>query len=358
MTLFVSLITFIIFQCLQWDTIHAFSFSSTFLGQTRFTYRPNISFKNNSHLSLIMLRNFDLPEALIFYGLDSILNPCHSSTRPGLLRLVEEARQDNIPVIFLSERLSIEELKQKVESSEHIFLNLNEKNHIHYRSSKEEFVVLWDEQYEPYDPLYDPPTFQGKGVGHAPCPAALLDAIHTIKIQPKGFGGSSGFGVKHSESTRSPLPQHCVVFVSSSSDSVDGSKNINGIYDGSGSLSRDRCIASRLAGMRSIYIEDEHLSCSAEDVCDGVVQSYGTKEDWSMVTIDDISTPGSFWLNMAQAKDEQGFKVDSKSVIASMVEKRMGIMKSVDLSKTSELNTWMVDLPTDIDALLKDIDPL
>jgi hypothetical protein len=303
-----------------------------------------------------MLRNIDLPEALIFYGLDSILNSCHSSTRPGLLRLVEDASQDNVPVFFLSEHLSVAELKDKVESCESTIKILNEKKLVHYRSSKEEFVITqWDdEQDEPYDPLYDPPTFQGKGVGHAPCPAALLDAIHTIKIEPKGFGGSSGFGVKHSESKRSPLPQHCVVFVSSSSNSKDEQTNIYRIDDGSGSLSRDRCIASRLAGMRSIYIEDEPFSCSAEDVCDGIVQSYGTKEDWSMVTIDDISTPGSFWLNMAQAKDEQGFKVDSKSIITSMVERRLGVMKSVD-SKSLERNATQ---DIDIEMLLKDIDPL
>lgn len=354
--LLVHLIPFIVVCFLQWNTINALTFSSTFDSRTRYTSLSNKCVGSCRSLSLTMLRNFDLPEALIFYGIDSILNPSHSSTRPGLLRLLEEARQDSIPVIFLSERLTVEELKDKVESCESTFGTLNEKKHIYYRSSKEEFVIThWDdEQDEPYDPLYDPPTFLGQGVGHAPCPAALLDAIHTMKIQPKGFGGSSGFGVKHSESRRSPLPQHCVVFVSSSSDSTDQS-----IGDGSGSLSRNRCIASRLAGMRSIYIEDGRFSCPAEDVCDGIVESYGTKDDWSMVTIDDISTPGSFWLNMAQPKDEYGNKVDSKSILTSMVQRRMGIMKNTD-SSLLERNTSMENAPQDIDIdmILKDIDPL
>jgi len=51
-----------------------------------------------------MLRNFDLPEALIFYGLDTVIDSSSStassssssppppSIRPGVLRLIEEAK--------------------------------------------------------------------------------------------------------------------------------------------------------------------------------------------------------------------------------------------------------------------------
>ena len=35
--------------------------------------------------------------------------------------------------------------------------------------------------------------------------------------------------------------------------------------------------------------------CTAEDVADGFIESLGTEEDWEMVTLDDISSPGSFW---------------------------------------------------------------
>ena len=38
---------------------------------------------------------------------------------------------------------------------------------------------------------------QKLGKGYNPSPAALLDAISSILISPRGFGGSSGFGTKH-----------------------------------------------------------------------------------------------------------------------------------------------------------------
>jgi hypothetical protein len=41
-----------------------------------------------------------------------------------------------------------------------------------------------------------------------------------------------------------------------------------------------------------------------------------------MVTIDDISTPGSFWLNMMQPKDESGYTVQTETVIKEYVERR------------------------------------
>eukprot|EP00553_Chaetoceros_curvisetus_P011316 CAMPEP_0204636354 /NCGR_PEP_ID=MMETSP0717-20131115/33689_1 /ASSEMBLY_ACC=CAM_ASM_000666 /TAXON_ID=230516 /ORGANISM="Chaetoceros curvisetus" /LENGTH=60 /DNA_ID=CAMNT_0051655375 /DNA_START=76 /DNA_END=254 /DNA_ORIENTATION=- len=42
-----------------------------------------------------MLRNFDLPEALIFYGMDTVVDvktsPTSPTVRPGVTRLIEEA---------------------------------------------------------------------------------------------------------------------------------------------------------------------------------------------------------------------------------------------------------------------------
>ena len=153
-------------------------------------------------------------------------------------------------------------------------------------------------------------------------------------IAPKGFGGSAGFGVKNWEAVRTPLPQLCVVFVSSASDSTssdsDGKYNWSDLLDrsdGSWSISRDRCIASRYAGMRAMYIEDAESRlrgepCTAEDVADGFIESLGTEEDWEMVTLDDISSPGSFWLNMMQPKDPDGNTVNTADVIEEYITRR------------------------------------
>ena len=293
--------------------------------------------------TLLKLRNFDIPEALIFYGLDTVLDRVgegsagdeeHKLTvRPGVLRLMKESKDIKTPIIILSEHLKMDEISKLLNSVDANFESFTEEGNdkiLHIRSSLEEYIVDYDVLFattredDGNDDYEYPPTFSGKGVGYAPSPATLMDAIHTIWIEPRGFGGSSGFGVKYADAIRNPLPQHCVVFVSKSTDDYSNSSNNNNNNDNdhtscvtsSGSISRDRCLASRQAGMRVMYMEGEKLgSCTAEDISDGIVESLGTENDWSMVTMDDISTPGSFWLNMAQPKDENGDRVNSFDVV-------------------------------------------
>jgi hypothetical protein len=233
---------------------------------------------------------------------------------------------------------------------------MKREKYLHYRSSREEFVVVSDTDTNDDDDSSGPYRFLGEGIGHAPCPGALYDAINTITIEPKGFGGSSGFGVKKWEATRIPLPQHCVVFVCSSSDSCDS--EILDRRDGSGSISRDRCLASRYCGMRVIYIEDDEKPCTAEDIADGIVKSLGTENDWEMVTIDDISTPGSFWLNMMQPKDENGSVVQTEAIIKDFVKLRSQHSTSYDGESVRKNNMIQSCEEDDIEKLLADIDPL
>ncbi len=346
-----------------------------------------------------MLRNFDLPEALVFYGIDSIVDTSDighqisdisnnnnsqkpAVLRPGVLRLMKESIEIQTPIIILSEHLTMDEIAYILQNSvtdesikNDMFSALLEEQLLHYRSSLEEFPFDLknnksynvDNDDEDYEHL---PTFQGKGMGHAPSPASLLDAIHTILIEPRGFGGSAGFGTKFADAARSPLPQHVVVFVSRSSDDSEintCSERKKGALDGSsGSLSRDRCIASRVAGMRVVYIEDGNIgSCTAEDVCDGVVETLGSDSDWDIVTMDDISTPGSFWLNMAVPKDENGDRVYTSEVIDYYQQLRTKTTKDngsfsesidddglIENTVTQELNE------EDIEKILADLDSL
>jgi len=313
-----------------------------------------------------MLRNFDLPEALIFYGIDAVIDDT-PKVRPGVLRLIEEAKSLDIPTIILSENLTVNKLAKRVEAADPscTFHKLSNEKILHYRSSLEEFIVEEDAMTDDEEAdVYIPFRFVGRGIGHAPCPAALYDAINTITIDPKGFGGSAGFGVKNWEAGRIPLPQHCVVFVCSTSDR----RNTGGLdrSDGSGSISRDRCIASRYCGMRSMYIEDEGTTCTAEYVADAIVDSLGTKEDWEMVTIDDISTPGSFWLNMMQPKDAEGYRISTEDVIKEDMDRRSRSLATSLYDHCDEKDTHSIDNQNngdepdeeDLAKILAGLDPL
>ncbi|GFH53275.1 hypothetical protein CTEN210_09751 [Chaetoceros tenuissimus] len=269
-----------------------------------------------------MLRNFDLPETLIFYGKDTLLSlEAETNTvtfKPGVERLIQEASENDIPTIVLSEHSTMDEISKQIQSlNSSILEKVTERDLFHIRSSLEEYIVESDASLSEEEAnQYLPDRYVGKGIGHAPCPAALYDALNTIMIEPKGFGGSSGFGVKNWEAKRIPLPQHCVVFVSSQSDLGDAA------MDGSGSISRDRCMAARLCGMRTIYIEEEGQTCTAEDLADGIVSSIGTEQDWEIITIDDISTPGSYWLNMMTPKDADGYRINTEDCIKEVMENR------------------------------------
>jgi hypothetical protein len=347
--------------------------------------------------SMVMLRNIDLPETLIFYGIDTILTRTGASTstsitstkctadstdqdknsnlhaaptvRPGVIRIIQEAQSLDIPIIFLSERLTTQKLIQKIQQAnisqipkKNIFHQLSQQNILHYRSSLEEFIVEEDSGLEEEEVQYLSDRFVGKGIGHAPCPAALYDAINSIMVDPKGFGGSAGFGVKNWESRRIPLSQHCVVFVSSASDD-DGNEEGK---EGSTSISRDRCIAARYCGARTMYIEDVENTCTAEDLADGIVQTLGTEEDWQIVTIDDISSPGSFWLNMMQPKDAQGLRVNTEDVIQEFMDRRIRERYLEEGSKSEEeSDVFMEDQieggepgEEDLARILADLDPI
>lgn len=317
--------------------------------------------KRNTVGILTMLRNIDMPETLIFYGMDTVIED-GIRIRPGVLRIIEEAKDLDIPTIVLSETFTMQEIATMLDGADasKTFQSLNRNKYVYYRSSREEYIKDVDEDAKnDKNDDYDTSSLSssvGKGIGHAPCPGALYDAIQTITIEPKGFGGSSGFGVKKWEATRVPLPQHCVVFVCSSSDKC-GHDGTTDRSDGSGSVSRDRCIAARYCGMRVIYIEDDGVPCTAEDIADGIVNTLGTENDWEMVTIDDISTPGSFWLNMMQAKDESGYGVQTESIIKEYIKRRSNNSNGRLSSPNTSIQNNDVD-EENLARILADIDPL
>mmetsp|Transcript_18746 Transcript_18746/g.42850 ORF Transcript_18746/g.42850 Transcript_18746/m.42850 type:complete len:302 (-) Transcript_18746:1572-2477(-) len=214
-----------------------------------------------------MVRNIDMVEALIFYGTASIFvdNPSGDSTNqaatrflPGVDNLIEECKRDETAVfVILDDDDHGKDASRKCED--------DDKNIIVFKTAT------------------SPP----------PNPLDLWEAIHSIDIQPKGFGGSSGFGRKAADPERSPSPAHCVVLC----DTVD------------------RCRAARFAGMRVLCLTDNELA-------DGVM-NFGTESGetsdleshWESINMDDIAMPGSFWLNPPFPRDDEGNGVDVGSLI-------------------------------------------
>jgi hypothetical protein len=138
---------------------------------------------------------------------------------------------------------------------------------------------------------------------------ALWETIHAITIQPAGFGGSSGFGRKMADPERSPLPKHTVVFCAD----------------------LDVCRAARAVGMRVLCLQDN-------DLADAII------DDYYNLYLEDVATPGSFWLNPPYARDDEGNKVDAELFITRQTDE--------DISYDGELSAGYLQ------AILDDMDPL
>jgi hypothetical protein len=177
-----------------------------------------------------MVRNIDLPEAIVFYGQD-VFQRDGGELLPGVSELLQDCRDIGTPVVVLD--------------------------------TTGDFKTI--ETVEVYDASSFPP----------PNPRALHSAIQTLTVQPRGFGGSSGFGRKAADPSRTPLFQHTVVLC----DSIEA------------------CQATRFVGARCISNVDN-------DLADAIV------DDWDEITVDDVATPGSFWLNPPHPKDDEGNRVD------------------------------------------------
>ena len=204
-----------------------------------------------------MVRNIDLVEALIFYGEDAFIEtPTGDGTDSdlqqfsllgGVKNILEECERDDTAVIAILRR------------------NPRREQITSYLNTQYPIVQIRPETELP------------------PNPQDLWAAIHSIVIQPKGFGGSSGFGTKAADPERPPMPNRCVVLC----------------------CTENQCRAARYAGMRVICLKDNPLADAVLDL------------DWSSIGMDDIATPGSFWLNPPHPKDDDGNRVDVEAVIES-----------------------------------------
>lgn len=273
-----------------------------------FLFPRNKNDAAETKIKLEMVRNIDLVEALIFYGGDSLFGDIwgrgddDSSWQPSLLDgveyLLDECKRDETAVIvILEDQTFIQRAKECL-------------------NAKYPIIQVKEQTQRP------------------PSPADLWYSIHDTTIQPKGFGGSSGFGTKAADPERSPLPKHCVVLCTT----------------------ENQCRAARFAGMRVLCLNDNSLA-------DGVLDL-----DWSSLGMDDIATPGSFWLNPPHPKDDNGDKVDVEAVIEAyqlQAEQVMGeAQEDTRMSAENPIVLTSSDFTSDelsdaeLSKLLADIDPL
>jgi hypothetical protein len=197
-----------------------------------------------------MVRNIDLAEAIIFYGQESLFQD-EANFQPGVDNLIQESLRDETAVVAI------------LEADDTAATKMSEEHQALLKSNRGAIQVRWATQ-------------------PAPNPRDLWESIHEILVQPKGFGGSSGFGTKAADPERNPLPKHCVVLCHT----------------------EDQCRAARYTGMRVLCLTDNGLA-------DGIMFD----GSWESIYVDDIATPGSFWLNPPHPRDDEGNKVDPESLM-------------------------------------------
>ena len=123
---------------------------------------------------------------------------------------------------------------------------------------------------------------------------SLLAAFVRLAIQPidaRRFGGSDGFGQRPTSDAMAwpPEPQWCVALVSDP----------------------QACEGALRAGMRVIGLppdDDQAVDPALEGVADVCLDTLT-----DIQSLDDLSTPGAFWLNPCMHRDGEGYAVNPQS---------------------------------------------
>ena len=358
----------------------------------------NAKRRKASASKLQMVRNIDLPEAIVFYGLESMMehnindnNDELLTLRPGVARLINECVEVGTAALLLSEdadETSTRELFQSAYDSSGVeasYLNLEkiiegDNQILHFRTLQSHFLCpptrnYSDESNEPSNDDEDDESitfYNLQSNGKSPSPAFLLDSLRSVNIDPRGFGGSSGFGRgQWVEPQRSPMMARTVVFIAG--DWVSKNGNDDNTEEIERSTVKDRCAASRAAGSRVIYLEnlssDENLPVLIKDdedaisLCDAVIDSFGSDNTREIqpISLDAISTPGDYWLNPPNPRDDHGNAVAIDEIVEFFrAEREMEDVISdsgcVIVDNDDDVDEEMSE--DDITAILADLDAI
>lgn len=326
----------------------------------------------------MMVRNIDLPEVVIFYGNDSCLRSRtrqgnnnegsnnnnsnrndngkktasetttsatsatihHETTelqlRSGLITFIKDCIEIDTAVIILHDPIivskpynSLEDASEENMDSDIIISN-DRKNQLTYLTEQLPTKCQFYEQTVPM-----------------PNPKDLMDIIDTMMIQPRPFGGSSGFGMKYPDPPRKPQCQYTVVI------GTDENHSRAARYCGMRILSYDYndSIADAVIGYNSNNNQDDDDDYDSIDF-----------------TVDDISTPGSYWLNPPHPRDDDGNKVDVYEIIEHYAVAHTTKNHPQQLSSSLQTDTPMINMQSvgaylddddeEFAAILSDIAPL
>lgn len=310
---------------------------------------------------LCMVRNIDLVEALFFYGDDSVFCSSKSSIGtttpaedhncddvsllPGVSSLMEECVRDDTAIIVLLDSFSKKYEQDKRRK------RYEKKNQIIFESipalnRKPNLIYVLQESVSAPNPadLYNciHADYADGGGDDDDSTDGGSNGVKCITIQPKGFGGSSGFGTKSADPERPPLSRHCVVLCTTI----------------------EQCRAARAVGMRCVSLTDN-------DIADAVIGLGGDVIDeddgWQSITMDDIATPGSFWLNVCHPRDDEGNTVDPMAIIKAYKTQKDSVLVRGENDRDDVLPNLFyrgsddnTNEPSDdeLAAILADIDPL
>jgi hypothetical protein len=240
-----------------------------------------------------MVRNVDEPEAVVLYHEDVWFDQTSRSMYSEFKSLLDECNEIDTAVVVLASKSGGDEDEE------------TRKKHL-----LPSYCTFLSQVHAP------------------PSPHDLLRALSNVQIQPRPFGGSSGFGARQLlDPPRSPMPARTVVLCTT----------------------LDQTRAARLAGARVICIEHEPLK-EENYLADAII----SLEELDGLWLEDISTPGSFWLNPPQPCDDEGNRVDPDQVAKFFANKRT-IESYIESAATSNDDNLSNE---DLKRILADLDPL
>lgn len=248
-----------------------------------------------------MVRNIDFPEALVFFDIADddnasvLVEDDDKTLRPGLLDLLQECQDVSTPALYITSH-NQQDLENNISAFSEIKSYLKVFHHHQQETSSSK-------------------TTQSNQIAKS-----IWDTIHSIIIQPEGFGGSSGFGRKMADPERSPLPQYVVVFTTSI----------------------EICRAARAIGMRVLCLQDN-------DLADAII------DDYYNLYLEDIATPGSFWLNPPHPRDDDGNRVDVSTLLAMAEEEENDDTQEEENQNNNNDEEFSDDA---LQSILNDLDPL
>lgn len=258
--------------------VHPFAFNTCTASTQEWRKVGKHAASDTTKIRCHMVRNIDLPEAIVLYGSDVIWTR-PGTLREGLLTLIRDSQTDGAAILYIGDdKESVQEVQRGLSK--------------HTKRGAASVTVVKPSNMAP----------------PAPNPHDLLVALETVTIQPRAFGGSSGFAKgQYADPPRHPLPTRTVVL----------------------STTLDQTRAARAAGMRVIRIlnvnEDDNYAVTKMDVERRDI--FGSKQidpladmviqDAIDFTVDDIATPGSFWLNPPHPRDDEGNRVDPYTLMTT-----------------------------------------